>query len=457
MLQFTNNVDAGRGDVDTEADAELGPEVEAEDQDGEADAGAELDQTAEPEAEDEAEVADEGAKEAAEAEPESADVVAFQHGAVEEVKLAQEVDAVTTADQATGENVDPAVPAENATNATTSTEAEPVETGLSAAVEVNQASGTLAEAVEISEDADDNDAALPGEQAEALPQEAENVSDPATEAEPSETSATLTEATTEKVSELPKSGADDGLTSSDALRTATVPAVDSVATSVPALPIAAPGASGESVFETEQDGPEDDTFGDESDQYGIDAVVNAAEKQANADDDDDAELEFAGGEVDDQALVGRVEESYEGDDIPEGVDVNGKCPYPFAVLTTDPEDEIASHTSSRTISADEEPASEAADGALALAHSMLPIGEDSAWPEDDAQDDDFYDQENEVEWQDDDHEAEADVLDDANLSVPESTGFVAAAALVETRSRSPKRTLEEDDDGKAEREVRQKR
>ena len=118
---------------------------------------------------------------------------------------------------------------------------------------------------------------------------------------------------------------------------------------------------------------------------------------------------------------------------------------------------MASHTSSRTISADEDPTAVPVDGALALAHSMLPIEEDATWPEDDAQDDDFYDDENEAEWQDHEADADADAGADADIPVSEPAGFVAAAALVETRPRSPKRTLEEVDDGKAEREVRQKR
>lgn len=83
---------------------------------------------------------------------------------------------------------------------------------------------------------------------------------------------------------------------------------------------------------------------------------------------------------------------------------------------------------------------------------MLPI-EESTWAEDDVQEDDYYDPENEAEWRDDVDGDAGSVQLVENAPV----GFIPATGLVETLSRSPKRPLDEGDDGKAEREVRQKR
>lgn len=96
---------------------------------------------------------------------------------------------------------------------------------------------------------------------------------------------------------------------------ATAPAADTAEPQVDANVEAGFNDVDDTVHESAGDG---DDLSDDDDQYGIDAVVNAAERNA---EDDDAQLDFAGGEIDDEELVGRVEEATEGAEFP---DVHGK-------------------------------------------------------------------------------------------------------------------------------------
>jgi hypothetical protein len=343
-MSALTRIDGGRVNrVTGETEPEANDDVEVSKAGAEAEASAEVDAEAPADADfqDGDEEAGEDDFDAAEGDPDASDVVSTQPEATgdgnaagtidshisEEVVVGQD-DEPETAPNVEGSISDPIVPVPT----TNSAESLPVQAESTHVAEASQESAHPFGTAEHAEgDAIDGGDEPEPEAKVEVPEDFQSRPSNDNKAEPSvvNTGEGISQATADASEEVTSDGpdgtpvqvapADIAHVQSTDNSTVVEPSHDSViptplsdeltSSIAPELVEAAPDADG------------DEVSGDEEDQYGIDAVVNAAEKQIDA---DDAELDFAGGEVDDETIVGKVEESYEGDDIPDGVDVNGE-------------------------------------------------------------------------------------------------------------------------------------